>query len=104
MKTLKLSILDRLMLTQLLPQHGGKIEMMLVDSIATKTCFSADEISEFGMTDDNGNVSWTNNRDKDFEFTTEQVEVLKNAAKKADEDKNITRQNLSLIEKIDSMS
>ena len=102
-KTIRLSVLDRLILPQLLPQQGGKIEMLLINSIAAKIEFSAQEISDFGMRDDNGNVSWTGGGDVDYEFTPEQVEVLKKASKQADENKAVSRQNLALIEKIDAL-
>ena len=103
MKTVNLSVLDRLMLPQLLPQQGGKIEILLANSIAKKIEFSASEISEFGLKDESGSVSWTNGSEATFEFTAEQVEILKSASKRADEEKKITRQNLLMIEKIDSL-
>ena len=105
MKTLILSVLDRVLLPQLLPQQGGKIEMILCDSIARKIEFSPQEISDFGLKDDNGYVSWNKEtiRDVEYEFTPEQIEVLKNASKKTDENRLINRQNLTLIEKIDSL-
>jgi len=92
------------MLQQLLPSQGGKIEMLLVEGITKKIEFSANEISDFGLKDIEGTgVSWTSTRDTEFEFTAEQVEILKSASKRADEEKKITRQNLPLIEKIDGM-
>ena len=103
MEKLNLSVLDRLMLPQLLPAQGGKIEMLLAISIATKVEFSPAEISEFGLKDSNGSVSWTDGREAGFEFTPEQVEILKSASKRADDEKKITRQNLALIVKIDSL-
>lgn len=103
MKKLNLSVLDRLMLQQLLPEHGGKIEMILAGSIATKVEFSADEIAKFGLKDHNGSVSWNNSIDTEYEFTPEQVELLKSASKRADEEKKITRDNLPLIDKIDNL-
>ena len=104
MKTLNLSVLDRLMLQGLFPQQGGKIEILLSNSIMSKIEFSANEISEFGLKDNEGaGVSWTNTRDTEFEFTAEQVEILKSSSKRADEEKKITRQNLALIEKIDAL-
>jgi len=104
MKTLKLDVLDRLMLPQLLPQSGGKIEMLMVETIVKKIDFTADEISEFGLNDANGMVKWTSSRDVDFEFTQEQVEMMKKSARKADEEGKVTRHNLPVIEKIESLN
>ena len=103
MKTLRLSVLDRLMLPQLLPQTGGKLEMLIVNSIVNTIEFTAQDRSDFGLKEDNGNVSWASGGEADFEFTPEQVEVLKNAARRADDEKKVTRQNLWLIEKIDAL-
>jgi hypothetical protein len=82
MKTIKLSVMERFMLPQLLPQQGGKIEMLLVNSIAATIEFTAAEVTEFGLQDaGNGNVTWTRTKERDteFEFTAEQIEVLKKA-------------------------
>ena len=103
MKTLSLSVLDRCKLTELLPLNGGKVEMLLVQSIMKKAEFSLEDIAEFGMKDTVNGVAWTNGKDVDFEFTLEQIEVLKAASKRADEEKKITRENLPLIEKIDML-
>lgn len=100
---IKLNVIDRLLLPQILPQTGGKIEMLLTESIVKKIEFTPAEVSEFGLKDESGSVSWSNGKDVDFEFTPEQIEVLKSASKKADADKKITRQNLALIEKIDAL-
>ena len=103
MKSIKLSVLDRLMLQQMLPQQGSKIEMLLCDEIVKKVDFSPQEITDLGLKDEDGKVSWERSADKDFEFETAQVEMLKNASRKADENKLVNRQNLQLIEKIDSL-
>ena len=100
---LTLSFLDRFELRELLPQHGGKIEMLLVSGIAKKIEFSEAEISEFGMRDTDRGVAWASSRDAEFEFTDDQIGVLKSASKRADENKQVTRQNLPLIEKIDGL-
>ena len=60
MKTLKLNVVERLLLPGMLPQQGGKIEMLLCNSITEKIDFTADEVSEFGLKDTGGNVTWTN--------------------------------------------
>ena len=104
MKTLRLSVSDRLLLPQLLPQQGGKIEMLLANSISQKVMLTPDEITEFRVRDDgSGTVKWENGREVEFEFTPEQVEILKAASKRADNEKKITVQTLGLIEKIDEL-
>ena len=103
MKTLNLNVLDRIKLQELLPRQGGKIEMLLVESIAKKIDFSLDEISEFGLKDIENRVSWAHSRDTEFEFTVEQVGILKSASKRADDEKIITLHHLPVIEKIDNL-
>ena len=104
MKTLKLSVSDRFCMSGLLPQAGGKIEMILIDSILNKVEFLPEEITKFGMKDNgDGGVTWTSGEAVEFEFTDEQVEIMKSSSKQANEQKKITRENLPLIEKIDSL-
>ena len=104
MKALKLSVSDRFCMSGLLPQAGGKIEMILIESILKKVEFLPEEITKFGMKDNgDGGVTWTSGKPVEFEFTDEQVEVLKSASKRVDDEKKITRENLSLIQKIDSL-
>lgn len=103
MKKINLSIIDRLILPQLLPQQGGKIEMLLANSLTKMIDFSPEEISEYGLKDQNGYVTWSNGKEVDYEFTPEQVDLLKSVSKRADEEGKITQQNLPLIEKIDNL-
>ena len=103
MKTLNLSVLDRIMLPQLLPQQSSKLEMITISSIVEKTTFSDQELSDLGLKDNNGKVTWTSECDVEYKFTAEQIEVLKNASRKADENKSVNRQNIQLIEKIDAI-
>jgi len=100
---IQLNVQDRFLLPELLPQQGGKIEMLSAQSIVRKIEFTADEIADFHLKDNSGSVTWTNGKDVEFDFTPEQIEILKAASKRADKERKITQQNLSLIEKIDSM-
>ena len=105
MKTLKLSVLDRLLLPQLLPQQGGKYEMKIANSIATKVDLTKQELLDFELKDNNGRIFWNPEKavDVDFEFPAIEVEMLKTASKQADENRTISPQNLALIEKIDNL-
>jgi len=100
---MKLNISERLSLSQLcFPEHSGKIEMILIDSIIRKVEITADEITEFGISEKDGVISWKTGKEVEFEFTPEQVDVLKQASKRTDEQKKVTRNILSLIQKIDN--
>lgn len=106
MKTIKLNIIERILLPQMMLQQGGKIEMILNRSILQKIEFTINEINEFELKDESNGIIHFNpkkNKETAFEFTSEQVEILKSAAKRTDEDKMITMQNLSLVEKIDKL-
>lgn len=103
---LTLSVADRLLLSSILPQTGGKVKMILVRSIAVKVEFTPEEISAFELRDEaNGFVRWNPAKDHNVEvsFSPEEVTVLKEAAEDADKRQVITRQMLPLIEQIESL-
>ena len=101
--TLKLSVPDRLLLLQMLPQQGSKLEMLACDSIVKKVEFSEQEKLDFGIEFTNSGASWSSGAEVDIEFTVEQAEVLKNAARRVDDEKTVTRQHLVLLNKIDKL-
>lgn len=106
MKKIHLKVLDRLLISSILPQQGGKIEMITAKSIVDMIEFKPDEISELEMKDnEKGGVSWKVEKDfgKEFSLTAEQLSMLKLCAKELDESRQVSLQNLSLIQLIEKM-
>lgn len=106
MKTLKLTVKERVIFEEILPQQGRKIEMILCNDLLKKIEFSPEEISRYKLTDQGGGrVVWDQDKeqDKEIEITEEQVSLLKKAASEIDETGKATRFNVSLLAKIDDL-
>lgn len=106
MKTLKLTVKERVIFEEILPQQGRKIEMILCNDLLKKVEFSPEEISLYKLTDQGGGrVVWDQNKEKnkEIEITEEQASLLKKAASEIDETGKATRFNVSLLAKIDDL-
>lgn len=94
------------MLAEVLPSRGRKIEMILAGDLIKKTEFTIEEISEFELRDHgDGRVTWNASKDKEvvFDLSDEQAELLRKQSARMDEDGKVTRENLSLLQKIDKL-
>lgn len=100
---MKLSIKDRLLIGQLLPKQGKRIEMIIAQSIIESINFTSKEITDFEIKDvDGGGVRWNTAKsiEADFPFTTEQLDLLKVGIKKLDDEAQFTIDLLPLYDKI----
>ena len=94
------------MLAEVLPSRGRKIEMILAGDLIKKTEFTIEEISEFELRDHgDGGVTWNASKDKEvvFDLSDEQAELLRKQSARMDEEGKVTRENLSLLQKIDKL-
>lgn len=106
MKTIKLSVRDRVIFSEILPESGRKIEMILCNDLLKKIEFTPEEVSEFGLADTGGGrVTWDTTRERsiDIELTEEQVFLLKKASNEIDEQGKVTRYNVDLLDQIDKL-
>lgn len=106
MKTLSLSIKERVIFPDILPESGRKIEMILCNDLLKKIEFTPAEVSEFKLNDaGSGRVTWDVTKEKDISIvlTDEQIDLLQRASKEADDKGKVTRYNLSLLQKIDEL-
>lgn len=105
MKTLKLTIKERVILSDILPQQGSKLQQIIVRSIVRKTEFTSEEIDEFGLTFTAQGIGWNEkakSAEFEFEVSESELSVLKEAASLIDKENRVTQHNLSLLEKIES--
>lgn len=106
MKTLTLSVKQRLLLKPLLPASGRRIEMMVVSSLGQQIDFSAEEIQAFELKDgSNGTVRGNPQRfvDKDIALSDEQVKILKEIPVRVDDARQVTLELLPLLDLIDAL-
>lgn len=105
MKTLKLGVADRINLEALMPTTAGRVTMTLVRSMISLTSFTPEEIRDYKLRDlNNGAIKWDVETEKqiEFKFSDEQIEILKRGIDKVDENAGVTLAMLSLIDKIES--
>lgn len=104
MKKLKLTIKERVILSDILPQQGNKLQQIIIRGLTKKTEFKPDEVDEFGMTFTAQGVAWNEkakSAEFEFELSDAELSILKESASLADKEARVTQHNLSLLEKID---
>lgn len=102
-----LSVADRLLLPDLLPPQGRRIEMITVQSIMNLVNFTPEEVAMFELKDmPDGSVTGNPKKftDKSLTLTAEQANILKSIPHKLDEGGKVTLELLPLIDKIDALS
>ena len=103
MRTLKLSVTDRILLKQLLPDRGGMIEMTTVESLLEQIKFTAEDIAKFELADAPGGVVKFNPaKDEDITLNLDAASLatLKAIPPKMDADKRITVVMIPLLKKL----
>ena len=103
MKTLQLSVLERLQLPDILPKSGKIIEMELARGIIDKIRLGADEIGEYGIRDTaDGRIMWNHDkaRAKDVGLEEAEIKMLQGAIRIMDKEGRVTLELLPLVKRI----
>ena len=103
---LKLNIKERVMLSDILPAQGNKLQQIIVRGLILKTEFKPSEIDIFGLTFTHQGVAWNEKAKSavfEIELSDAEISILKEAAVTLDKEARVTQHNLSLIEKIDNL-
>ncbi|MEA5109883.1 MAG: hypothetical protein VB072_05590 [Lentimicrobium sp.] len=106
MKRLKLNIKERVMLPEVLPQSGNKLQQIIVRGLILKTEFKPAEIDKYGLTFSHQGVAWNEKAKSaqfEYELSEAEISILKESAGTLDKEARVTQHNLSLIEKIESL-
>lgn len=103
---MKLTILDRIIISQLYPQKSNLIQMTLVEDITKKVKIGQEEIKEIELkvepTTNGISYNWNKDKAKDLnvDFTKEEIELLKSQVEELDSKKEITRELLDICKRI----
>jgi hypothetical protein len=102
MKTITLTIGDRINLLNKLPESGSFTEMITIRSIMQAVEIAQSEKEEINLNQQEGLIRWDNYKakDKEIDFSDEQVLLIKKIVKDIDEAKGIDISMLPLCEKI----
>lgn len=97
---MKLSVVDRLILLDILPHQGKIITMQNIQALKNNLTFTPLEINEWGIKDTERGVTWNNKiKEIDIEITPQQEEILKTEIKNLDAEQKITLIMLDTIKK-----
>ena len=99
---MNLTIKDRIIMVDLLPEQGGMIDMILVKSISDKVALTAKEITDFSVVQEGNSVRWDQSRDTGVEigFEMSEIELLKRRVQELNASKSITMRTFDLCLKI----
>lgn len=100
-----LSILERLLILNLLPGEEDIITLRLVRKLKEQLGFKDEELSKYNIRmEQEGNktvTKWdTKESDKEFELSEKAVDIIRNALKNLDKNKKLTENHISLYTKI----
>lgn len=104
---MKLSVTERIILPELLPNQGSMVTMLLAKHIREKIEFTSSEIGDFNLRgeekeDGSYRFKWNPEKEIDVEFHFEKSEIdfLKAQIDRLDKEGNITSNNIDLCLKI----
>lgn len=101
---MKLTIYDRIILKEIMPDCGNMLQMILMESICNKAKITAKDIDKYSIKEfpDTGEIQWDNVIDDGEEFSLEnaEIEFMKSRYNELDKAGKITPRILPLCKKI----
>lgn len=103
----KLNARDRLIIIgEILPQNGSKMDMIVAEEIEEIIRVGSDEFAEYGIREDNGRLMWDpvkSLNEKEFDLKKPHTTLLKERVKDMDKQKKWNRGNVKTCQKIEEM-
>lgn len=103
MEKLTLKISERVNLLKLLPTQGSRIEMVMCDSLSKIIDLTEEEVTQSGFSLRDGFFQWQTDFSREFEFSPEQLHLLKEGISQADRERRISREQLFTIDKLEAL-
>lgn len=102
---MKLNVKERLAILQMLPECGSITEMVDMMEIVKKVRITSEEKDEINYKEAGNVITWDMSKDLgiDIEFKHDEVNILKLAVKKLDEEKRVNMSNLDICLKINNL-
>ena len=98
---MKLNVLERIMLMQILPTEGNYITFKMLIELKSALTFSEKEYKDSGMAEKDGQITWKKDSLKEIPIGEKMTEIIKTALKKVDDEGKINNQLFSLFEKFE---
>jgi hypothetical protein len=106
MNTIALSVADRLLLRNLLPERGAFIEMVVIKDFLGKIGFTPEEVTAFELEDQPGNVVKFNaakSTDIIINLEPAALSMLKAIPEKVDSKQEVTVVMIPLLQKLQAL-
>jgi len=98
---MKLNVLERLNLLNLLPQKEEISVLKIIRDLKNSLALTEEEYKEFGVKVENGMTTWNRNGIEEVEIPIGEIatKICANALKEANKQKLLTEQHISLYDK-----
>ena len=98
---MKLTVIERLTLLQILPQEGNFLTIKVVRDLTSVLAMNEKEFKEFEIKQTGEQVTWNlkGNQERAVEIGEKATDIIVEALKRLDEQKKLEQRHLSLYEK-----
>ena len=98
---MKLNLIERLKVLQILPTEGNFITLNIVQKLKESLAPTEEEFKEFEIVENAGNISWNEKGRiyKEIELGEKATDIIKEALKKLDEENKLTEFHISVYKK-----
>jgi len=98
---MKLTVGERLMLLQVLPQEGNIVTLRIIRDLSNNLGLSEEEHKNFEIKQEDQKVSWNvkGNEEKDVQIGEKATDVIVDSLKNLDDNKKLIPQMMSLWDK-----
>jgi len=98
---MKLNVLERLMLLQILPKEGNFSTLKIIRGLVSSLGLSEADYKEFDVKQQETQIVWNEkgNEDREIEIGEKATDIIIEALKKLDEEKKLNEQLFSVHEK-----
>lgn len=96
---MKLNVLERIALMQILPEKANFINFKILNELRATLSFNEQEIKDMGIEQKDNQITWTNSKEAEIEIGDTARSIICTQLKKLDNDNEIDAQTASLYEK-----
>ena len=98
---MKLNILERLKVLQMLPQEGNFATLTIIRNLQEALSLTEAEFKEFEVKEDGTSTTWNvkGREEREIDIGEKAEEIVATALKKLDDENKLTQQHISIYEK-----
>jgi len=98
---MKLNLLERVVLLNILPQESNFITLKIVNDLKNSLSFTEEEYKYYNVKQDNSKITWdlTGNEEKEISIGEKATDIIIEQLKKLDEQKKLTMDMYSIYSK-----